>query len=182
VKEPNWTTATEEQVWKYVATHLAKNGIDTILVGGGVVAIYTEGAYRSGDLDFVLLTYLNDKLPKVMKEIGFEVSQGRHYKHPLCKHIFVEFVSGPAGIGEDTRIEPAEVRTEGAVIKIYSPTDCIRDRLASYIHFKAGDCLEQAVLVARRHPFDRGRVKRWCAGEGAPEAFEEFDRRLKLQE
>ncbi len=31
-----------------------KGGIDTILVGGAVVSIYTEGAYRSGDLDFIL--------------------------------------------------------------------------------------------------------------------------------
>jgi hypothetical protein len=180
MREPNWPTTTEGEVWKYVATHLAKNGIDTILVGGAVVAIYTEGAYRSGDLDFVLLTYLSEKLPTLMREIGFEITKGRHYKHPRCEHIFVEFASGPAGIGEDTKIKPAEVKVDGIVIKIFSPTDCIRDRLASYIHFKAGDCLEQAVLVACRHPYDRKVVRRWCADEGALDAFEEFERRLKL--
>lgn len=57
MKEPDWKTCSEEQLWKYVAAHLAKNGIDTILVGGAVVAIYSEGAYKSGDLDFVLLSY-----------------------------------------------------------------------------------------------------------------------------
>jgi hypothetical protein len=176
MKEPDWATCTEKQLWKYVATRLAQNGIDTILVGGAVVAIYTEGAYKSGDLDLVLLSYLNDKLPKLMAEIGFKVSQSRHYSHPKCKHLIIEFASGPPGIGDDVRIKPAEVRSGGQIIKIYSPTDCIRDRLASYIHFKALDCLDQAVLVAKRHPYNRAKVKKWCASEGAAGAFVEFER------
>jgi hypothetical protein len=175
MKEPNWKTCTEEQMWKYVATHLSKNGIDTILVGGAVVAIYTEGAYRSGDLDFVLLTYLNEKLPEVMKDIGFTVSTSRHYSHPECTSLIIDFASGPPGIGEDLRIKPAEVKSDGQVIKIYSPTDCIRDRLASYIHFKAAECLAQAVMVAKKYPFDYSKVKKWCQAEGSPKSFEEFE-------
>ncbi|MBF0205516.1 MAG: hypothetical protein HQK53_01370 [Oligoflexia bacterium] len=46
-------TCTEEELWKLVAVHLKKKGIDTILVGGAVVSIYTKGLYRSGDLDFI---------------------------------------------------------------------------------------------------------------------------------
>ena len=179
MKEPNWETVTEEQLWKYVATHLAKNGIDTILVGGAVVAIYTEGAYKSGDLDFVLLTYLNQKLPEIMKEIGFSVSASRHYSHPKCKSLIIDFASGPPGIGEDLKIKPAEVKSEGQIIKLYSPTDCIRDRLASYIHFKAAECLEQAVMVAKKYPFDRAKIKKWCVGEGSPASFKEFEALLK---
>lgn len=181
MREPDWAHCTEEQLWKYVATHLAKNGIDTVLVGGAVVAVYTDGAYRSGDLDFVLITYLNRKLPQVMKEIGFEVRESRHYSHVLCKHLIVEFVSGPPGIGEDTRIIPAEVKIEGTTIKLYSPTDCIRDRLASFIHFKAMECLEQAVLVAQRHPFDRTKVRKWCTEEGTPEVFKAFEEKLRMK-
>jgi hypothetical protein len=179
MKEPDWKNCTEEELWKYVASHLAKNGIDTILVGGAVVAIYSEGAYRSGDLDFVLLTYLNQKLPSLMKDIGFEVKESRHYRHPKCKHLIIDFVSGPPGIGEDLQITPAEMKAAGTTIKIYSPTDCIRDRLASYIHFKALDCLDQAVLVARKHPFSREKIRNWCKGEGAPQAFEDFELKLK---
>lgn len=182
MKEPDWAKCTEEQLWKYVASHLAINGIDTILVGGAVVAVYTEGVYKSGDLDFVLLNYLQKKLPEVMKEIGFEVSESRHYSHPLCKHLIVEFASGPAGIGEDLNIIPSEVSIEGTKIKIYSPTDCIRDRLASYIHFNALECLDQAVLVAQRHRFDRKKVKEWCTKEGAPKAFKEFEEKLKMKQ
>jgi hypothetical protein len=50
----------EEELWKYVASHLKRNGIDTILVGGAVVSIYSKGAYRSGDLDFVLASLFAD--------------------------------------------------------------------------------------------------------------------------
>ena len=181
MKEPNWEKCTEEELWRYVATHLAKNGIDTILVGGAVVAVYTEGAYRSGDLDFVLLSYLNEKLPRLMAEIGFKVERSRHYSHPRCKHLIIDFASGPPGIGDDQKIKPQEVKSEGSVIKLYSPTDCIRDRLASYIHFKALECLDQAVLVARKHPFDRAKVKKWCAGEGAPGAFRDLEERLNRE-
>jgi hypothetical protein len=132
-------------------------------------------------LDFVQINYFNQKLPQLMKEIGFEVRESRHYSHPRCKHLFVEFVSGPAGIGEDTKIIPAEVKIEGTTIKLYSPTDCIRDRLASYIHFKAIECLDQAILVAKRHPFDLAKVKKWCSDEGAPDAFRAFEEKLLIE-
>jgi hypothetical protein len=148
-------------------------------VCGAVVAVYTEGLYRSGDLDFVLLTYMNKDLPRIMQMIGFEVKASRHYSHPECKHLIVEFASGPPGIGEDMKIKPAERKANGTVIKIYSPTDCIRDRLASYIHFGATECMDQAVLVAQRQPFDLKKVEKWCRSEGYPEAFQEFERRLK---
>jgi hypothetical protein len=50
----DFKTCTEEQLWKYVATHLKTKDIDTILVGGAVVSVYSAGAYKSGDLDFIL--------------------------------------------------------------------------------------------------------------------------------
>ena len=37
--EPDWKNCTEGELWKYVATHLAKHGIDTILVGGEAVLV-----------------------------------------------------------------------------------------------------------------------------------------------
>lgn len=169
--EPRWEAATEEEVWKFVAWHLAKNGIQTILVGGAVAAIYSDGIYKSGDLDFVLKTYTADVIPKVMESIGFKQSVGRHYIHPKCEK-YIEFLFGPAGIGDDVKIKPDEVKINGQTLFIYSPTDCIRDRLASYIHFKARECLDQAVLVADRFPFNHKKVKDWCASEGAPEAYD----------
>lgn len=178
MKEPNWKNCTEEDVWEFVAWHLAKNGIQTILVGGAVAAIYSEGAYKSGDLDIVLKTYVAGKLPEIMESIGFKKSVGRHYIHPKCDK-FVEFVNGPAGIGDDVKIVPDKREVDGQVLYLYSPTDCIRDRLASYIHFKARECLDQAALVARKFPFNQKKVRDWCKDEGAPEAFYELVKKLK---
>jgi hypothetical protein len=62
----NLKTCTEKELWEYVAVHLKKNGIDTILVGDSVVAIYSNGAYQSGDLDFVKTSMFVTKLEETM--------------------------------------------------------------------------------------------------------------------
>ncbi len=166
-------------MWHYIAVHLKKNGIDTVLVGGAVVSIYTDGAYQSGDLDFVKLDLFTKGLEKAMNQIGFK-KHGRHYAHPDCKYLFVEFPGGPPlGIGEDSSIVPDEVEAEGEIIKIYSPTDCVKDRLASYIHFQAEECLQQAVLVARRHPVKFREIRKWCEAEGSIETFDRLKEELK---
>ena len=178
MKEPDWSDCTEEEIWKFVAWYLARHGIETFLVGGAVAAIYSEGAYQSGDLDFVLRTSLEKKVPEVMAKIGFIRQKSQHFVRPDCAK-FIEFVNGPVGIGDDVRITPAEVKVGGETLYIYTPTDCIRDRLASFIHFRARECLDQAVLVARKFPFDQKKVKKWCLEEGAPEAFDELMRQLR---
>ena len=174
----NFSKCSEEQLWKFVGSHLSKNGIDAVLVGGAVVSVYTNGAYESGDLDFIIQNLMKDKVPSLMAEIGFK-RKGRHYAHPECKHLFVEFPSGPLGIGEDINIEPVEHKEKGATFKILSPTDCIKDRLASYIYFKSNECLDQAVLVAKNQPFKKAAVKKWCKAEGAYWAFVDFTKGLK---
>ena len=85
----------EEELWHYVAVHLKKKNIDTVLVGESVVSIYTEGAYQSGDLDFINLDLFTSGLKEAMAEIGFTKKELRHYTHPECKHLFIEFPRGP---------------------------------------------------------------------------------------
>lgn len=179
MKVPNYKTCTEVELWRFVAWHLAENNIETVLVGGAVVAIYSKGAYRSGDLDFVLRGYIVKNLPEVMEKIGFRVEKSRHYSHPECTHLIIDFASPPAAIGEDYQIEPDSEVIEGKKIYLYSPTDCVRDRLASYIHFKARECLDQAVLVADAFPVDLKKIKIWCKGEGSEETFDAFVKKLK---
>lgn len=174
MNEPNWASCTEEELWKYVATHLKKNGIDSILVGGAVVSIYSEGAYESGDLDFIIDGWVDKKLPEVMAKIGFKKGPTRHYRHPKCGHLFVEFPTPPCAIGDDYDIIPEEIKSEGVNIKVFSPTDCIRDRLASYIHDNARECLDQAALVANRQQFNHEKVRKWCESEGAPQVYQEL--------
>lgn len=164
----------EKELWEYVAVHLKKRGIDTVLVGGAVVAIYSNGAYQSGDLDFVKTSFLVTKLEESMNEIGFK-KHGRHFLHNECKHIFVEFPGGPPlGIGEDNTIVPDEVVVNGTIIKILSPTDCVKDRLATYIHFKAPEGLDQAVLVAKNQNVNFSSIQNWCKNEKAAWAFEDL--------
>lgn len=167
-------TCTEEELWKYVATHLKKKGIDTVLVGGAVVSIYSEGAYKSGDLDFVLTKMFQKGLPEAMEELGFLKKASRHYIHPECSHLFIEFPSSFLEIGEDNKVTPDEVEVDGIKIKILSPTDCVKDRLASYIHFNARECLDQAVLVAKKHPVNLDKIKLWCTGEQGEKQWEDF--------
>ncbi len=175
----NLSSCSENELWEYVAVHLKRKGIDTILVGGAVVAIYSKGAYQSGDLDFVKGSIFITNLEKSMNEIGFK-KHGRHFVHPKCKHIFVEFPGGPPlGIGEDNTIVPDVVDVEGTFIKILSPTDSVKDRLASFIHFKASECLDQAVLMAKNQDVNLTSIKRWCKNEGAEWAFDEFLKMLK---
>ncbi|WP_078131394.1 hypothetical protein [Leptospira kirschneri] len=174
--EPEWEAVNEEKLWKYVGWHLADKGIQSVLVGGAVVSIYSRGAYRSGDIDLVEpIVSKAEEIKSVMEGIGFR-KVSRHYVHPKCKHLFIEFVSGPVSIGEDIQIIPDEKEFEGKILKIFSPTDCIKDRLCSYIHFKARECLDQALLVAKNQRFDLRQIKEWCFREGelGRSAFEEF--------
>jgi hypothetical protein len=176
-EEFDLSTCSEAELWRHVAVHLEASGIGVVLVGGAVVAVYTDGAYQSGDLDFVPERLFEDRIDASMLELGFH-RNGRNYEHPDCRHLFVEFVSGPLGIGNDQNIVPRTELVEGHKLKILSPTDCVCDRLASYIHFKARECLDQAVLVAKARPVDWNRIRRWCQNEGpaGTAAFEDLKR------
>jgi len=178
MKKIDFKTCSIEELWRCVASELARNDVDVILVGGAVASIYSNGEYISGDLDFVLNDLSRTKLNEVLLKLGF-VQHSRHYHHPECKHLFLEFFYFPASIGEDNSIAPDEIEENGVLIKIYSPTDSVRDRLASYIHFKAYNCMDQAVMIAKRHPINFEKVKAWCMSEGRPEAFDVLMQKLK---
>jgi len=172
-------TCSEEQLWKYVATELARNDVDVILVGGAVVSIYSKGAYKSGDLDFVINDFSRKKLDQVLMEnLGFK-KEGRFYKHSDCQHLFIEFATFPASIGDDYNIKPAQIESEDQIIKIFTPTDCVRDRLASFAYFNANECLDQALLVAKDHPVNLEKIRKWCESENIAETCQQFFNELK---
>ena len=182
MKAPDYSRCTAEELWKFVSWHLSKHGIETVLVGGAVASIYSKGAYLSGDLDLVKITDVSRKIiTDVLGAIGFKTSQGRHFEHPECRHLFIEFVAPPVAIGDDYLIKPDEVRISGQIIKILNPTDCIKDRLASFIHFKSHECMDQALLVAKSQSFDIKKIEKWCKGEGPDGmlAFKQFRDALK---
>lgn len=107
MKAPSFENCTEEELWEYVAWHLSRRGIYSILVGGAVVAIYSDGLYRSGDLDLITYESTYAELENALNEIGFQ-KKGMHFCHPKCKHLYIQALSGPPGIGNDIDIIPVD--------------------------------------------------------------------------
>jgi hypothetical protein len=180
MQPPDWSRCTEEELWHFVAWHLEGEGIRSVLVGGAVVAIYTEGLYRSGDLDMVPDDLGRNRLTEALAKIGFVPTQSRYFKHLQCKHLFLEFPRGPVEIGEEHPVIPAEIELEGRKLRLLSPTDSVKDRLAGYIHWKSRANFDQALLICQRQ---KGRVnldsvRDWCTGEGGIPAFAELMSRL----
>ncbi len=174
---PKWDNCTEEDFWQYVAWHLSAGGVETVLVGGAVVAIYSSGIHRSGDIDLVPDEFQRTKIAGILQEIGF-VKSGKHFNHPECHHIFVDFPMGPVSLGDDYNLKPDKRVVEGKVLKLLSPTDCVKDRLASYIYFSAHECFDQAVLVAKSQNVRLNNIKAWCAKEGTSDIYKEFKKAI----
>ncbi len=93
------------------------------------MSIYSENEYESFDLDFVQAG-LARQVDDVMTGLGFEKS-GRHWRHPRSR-FWVEFPSGPVGVGDSVIPEFAERRTAVGTLRLLTPTDCVMDRLAAY--------------------------------------------------
>lgn len=180
MEAPDWIHCTEEELWRYVAWHLEGEGIHSVLVGGAVVAIYTEGLYRSGDLDMVPDEISRQRLEEALAAIGFQPTKSRYFKHPACPHLFLEFPRGPVEIGEQFPVIPDEIEVEGRTLRLLSPTDSVKDRLAGYIHWKSRANFDQALLICRRQQdrVDLKAVGEWCAMEGALPVFEELSGHL----
>ncbi len=75
-----------------------------------------------GDIDLVKSGSSREEIATLVAEIGFE-KNGRLFRHPECDHIYLDFPAGPVSIGDDYHIKPREIKNEGVVIKILSPTD-----------------------------------------------------------
>jgi len=164
---------TQAEVGAYVQSYLRQQGIDVVLSGGAVVAIYTSGKYVSQDLDFVNRYSASRKLiGNAMEELGFQ-DAGKHFEHPESKY-YVEFPPGPLSIGEEHVINIDEIKMETGLLRIISPTDCVKDRLAWYYHSGDKQCLSQAVMVSRDREIDIKEIKRWSEGEGKSKEFEEI--------
>jgi len=104
-----------------------------------------------------------------MLEIGF-VPENRYLKHPQV-NLLVEFPSGPPAVGKEPIGDINEIEFTTGVLRLLSPTDCVKDRLAAYYHWDDLQSLEQAVLVAQSNNIDMSEVMRWSKEEGKADAF-----------
>jgi len=164
-----------------ISDYLSKNGIEAILSGGACVTVYTKNKFMSYDLDFVLIS--SDKQKKVrqlLTEIGF-YEEDRYFKHSDTE-FFIDFISPPLSLGQEPVREISEIKKGGRVLKLLSPTDCVKDRLAAFYHWNDRQSLEQAVLVCKEVEVDLKEVKRWSINEGMSDKYEKFIDRLKETE
>lgn len=154
-----------------VSETLERAGVAAVLCGGAVVSIYSHNEYQSHDLDFVTSDGLR-RLGTVMAELGFEPGKGRYFVHPHTE-FSVEFPAGPVMIGDQLVTEVAHHRTQGGTVRLLTPTDAVKDRLAAFLHWNDRQGVEQALQIIRRQAIDMGKVEQWALAEAgdAPRRF-----------
>jgi hypothetical protein len=162
----------------FLCDHLANQGIEIVLSGGACVSIYTKNEFLSYDLDFVLINTSHKKrIRKIFEEMGFK-PEGRHFRHRDTPFI-VEFLSPPLSVGEEPVKKIQIIEENERKLKLLSPTDCVKDRLAAYYHWNDRPSLEQAVLVSLAQSVDFKEIERWSSNEGMAAKYATFLEELK---
>jgi len=162
----------------YVQSALRKEGIDAVLTGGAVVALYSHGKYVSMDLDLVDQGFAStQKIKKAMEGLDFK-RKGRHYSHPDSQYL-VEFVAPPLSVGNEPVAEVVDIKLSTGTLRVLSPTDCVKDRLAAFFYWSDRQSLEQALLVAKAQKVKLKEIERWSKAEKMADKYQEFVTRLK---
>lgn len=172
----DWEKISLKELAGYISEELRKRGIDTILVGGACVTIYSENRYQSHDLDYVTYEDMR-KIKKALLELGF-TEKTRYFQHEGCQW-FVEFVSPPVAIGNEYIRDFNRLETCFGVIKLLHPVDSVKDRLASFYHWNDRQGLEQAINICLEQDIDLAEVEKWSLAEHQPEKYVIFLERLK---
>lgn len=151
----------------------AATGHCAVLVGGGAVAVQTQGSFMSGDLD--LYAPSDEALETALLQAGF-VREDRHrklaggYYHPQFSEYGVEAISGQLFDGRADKSRLIRVVLEhGKGIVIPSFEDMIADRLGQYAASNQRDPsrLAQACLLYRlADDLDLGYLRSRIADEG----------------
>lgn len=177
MKSPADMSAEEFAAW--VCAALSDAGVTVTLTGGACVSIWADGRYVSDDLDFIEEgPVTRAQIRKVLAGLGFNEEKGRHFVHAETK-FFVEFPTGPLMLGNQ-RVERVETRqTPQGTLRLLTPTDCVKDRLAAYYHWNDQQALEQAKLVAAAQKIDLKDVRRWSIAEGHEQKFKAIEGDLK---
>ncbi len=152
-----------EDLAAMVSDALATAGIAAVLCGGAVVSIYSHNAYQSYDLDFVTSEGMRG-IEMVMTNLGFTRGKGRHFTHPETRYS-VEFPAGPVMIGDAPVSEVAQHQTEAGIVRLLTPTDAVKDRLAAFLHWNDRQGVEQAIQIIRRQTVNFDSVDRWARAE-----------------
>lgn len=178
-KEISFKTITLEELAATVSKKLEEHGIDSILVGGACASIYSHNRYQSYDLDYVAYEDMK-KVAKSLKELNFE-KKGKYFSHQECEY-FIEFVSPPVSIGEEPIHYFEHHKTPLGTIKMLTPTDSVKDRLASFYHWDDSQSLDQAIAIYKEASKEVNiqEIKRWSRKEGHSQKFDFFFKIKKI--
>ena len=107
----------------------------------------------SYDIDLINIYSSSRKSIKTtLSTYGF-IEENRYFRHPLSK-FFLEFPPGPLTVGQEPVKVIDEVKLETGILKVISPTDSVKDRLAAYYHWGDQQSLKQALLIDRSKRVD----------------------------
>jgi hypothetical protein len=153
-----------------VGDALRRAGIRAVLTSGTCANLYSGGVYQSSDADFVLAGRCSTSdVDRALSMLGF-AREGDRYVHRLIS-FFVEFPSGPLGIGRDLKIRPVWRTRRAARTLELSATDACRDRLAAFYFWKDRQSLAAAVAIAVRHRMAFAKIRAWSRSEGHAEGY-----------
>jgi hypothetical protein len=181
-------TSTLEDICFKVAAALEQFGLSGVLTGGSAAAIYAPNAYASLDADFVLDgSPRRERLRSALETIGFLPSATAGMFHHPRSRFTIDFPKGPLAVGSDYVRETDTIERGGIRLRILTPTDCVRDRLAHFLYWSDYTALATAIAVtkARRESVDLGVLKDWVRREsrsgpvGHREKFQLFLERLE---
>lgn len=162
----------------YIWSYLYGNGINCVLSGGACVSIYSQNKYQSFDLDFIENVSTSRKeITMLLNKIGFK-ENNRYYVNDETK-FFIEFPSGPLSAGSEPIKSYNELTFETGILRLLTPTDCVKDRLAAYFHWDDKQSLDQAILVSESNPIDMKEIKRWSIYEGCSDKFNSIQVKFK---
>ncbi len=168
---------TQAELAAYVQGSLLKSGITVVLSGGAAVSIYTRNRYVSRDVDLVNVYSVDrKKIRQAMQALGFK-EQHRYFVHPQSRHI-VEFPPGPLAIADEEIRGVSRIHYATGTLRVISPTECVKDRLAAFYFWSDQQSLVQAVMVARSRRVNLREIRRWSRAEGMEQKYREFHERL----
>jgi hypothetical protein len=168
------------EIASFICQKLLDIDIKTTLSGGFCVEIYSFGEYTSMDIDLIdQSVFKHNEIKKKMLTLGF-VEEGKHFCHPDMKYT-VEFPASPLAIGQELVKEISEIETQYGVLRLITPTDSVKDRLAAYFFWDDERSLEQAILVALKNDIDLENVRLWSEKERELEKFEYFLSEYRLR-
>jgi hypothetical protein len=81
-------------------------------------------------------------------------------------------------VGQEPVREIREIRRGKRILRLLSPTDCVKDRLAAFYHWNDRQSLDQAIFVCRDAKVDLHEVKRWSISEGMKNRFGIFEKAI----